>query len=228
MAAGKFVAYYRVSTRRQGRSGLGLEAQQESVRSYLNGGRWRLVAEHTEVESGKVNNRPELNAALAACRVHGATLVVAKLDRLSRDAAFLLTLRDAGVDFIAVDMPEANRMTVGMMAVIAENEREVISSRTKAALAAAKRRGVILGNPQNLSDKARRKGTKASAAARGATAEQRAKDLASIILPLKSRGESLRAIVKDLEAQDIPTPRGGSWTPMGVSRLIQRIEGAHV
>src|SRR5687768_6314303 len=106
-SAGKFVAYYRVSTQRQGRSGLGLEAQQDAVRSYLNGGSWRLVSEFVEVESGKNNDRPQLAAALAACRLHRATLVIAKLDRLSRDAAFLLTLRDAGVEFVAVDMPEA-------------------------------------------------------------------------------------------------------------------------
>src|SRR3954470_15207474 len=110
MARGKFVAYYRVSTQAQGRSGLGLDAQRQAVQDYLNGGRWRLIAEHVEVESGRQNDRPELLKALSACRVHGATLVVAKLDRLSRNAAFLLTLRDAGTDFIAVDLPDANRM----------------------------------------------------------------------------------------------------------------------
>lgn len=115
----KVVAYYRVSAERQGRSGLGLEAQRKAVGDYLPGGRWTLVAEHTEVESGKVNDRPELQKALADCRLHGATLVVAKLDRLSRDAAFLLTLRDAGVEITAADMPDANRLTVGIMAMIA-------------------------------------------------------------------------------------------------------------
>jgi DNA invertase Pin-like site-specific DNA recombinase len=219
---GKFIAYHRVSTKRQGRSGLGLEAQQEAIRSYLNGGRWRLVAEFTEVESGKVNARPQLQAALAACRIHGATLVVSKLDRLSRDAAFLLTLRDAGVDFVAVDMPEANRMTVGIMAVVAEHEREMISSRTRAALAAAKRRGVVLGNPKNLDDRARRQGTLASAKVRGAAADQRSKDLAGIIQPLRKSGASLREIMRELEAQEIPTARGGKWTAASVQRVLTR------
>jgi DNA invertase Pin-like site-specific DNA recombinase len=229
MAAGKFVAYFRVSTKRQGRSGLGLEAQQEAVRAYLNGGSWRLVAEFVEVESGRVNDRPELSAALAACRIHGATLVVAKLDRLSRDAAFLLTLRDAGVEFVAVDMPEANRMTVGIMAVIAEHERETISARTKAALAAARRRGVRLGNPENLTNRARRKGTAMSAEVRGEKADQRAQDLASVVVPLRNRGASLREIMRALEAQEIPTPRGGAWTPTAVRRLLDRIgEGTAV
>src|SRR6478752_175451 len=150
MATGKFVAYYRVSTARQGRSGLGLEAQRHAVAEYLNGGRWKLVAEHIEIESGRKNERTELRAALSACRLHRATLVVAKLDRLSRDAAFLLTLRDSGVNFVAVDMPDANRLTVGIMAMIAEHEAEAISARTRAALAAAKRRGVRLGNPTHL------------------------------------------------------------------------------
>src|ERR671936_413254 len=111
MAIGNFVAYYRVSTARQGRSGRGLDAQKKAVRDYLDGGRWKLVAEFVEVESGKQNARPELEKALAACRLHRATLIVAKLDRLARNAAFLLTLRDAGVDFVAVDLPEANRLT---------------------------------------------------------------------------------------------------------------------
>jgi DNA invertase Pin-like site-specific DNA recombinase len=124
------------------------------VRSFLNGGSWALISEFTEVESGKVNNRPELLKALAASRVHGATLVVAKLDRLSRDAHFLLTLEKAGVDFVATDMPNANRLTVGIMALVAQQEREAISARTCAALAAARERGVKLGRPENLSNRA--------------------------------------------------------------------------
>jgi DNA invertase Pin-like site-specific DNA recombinase len=145
VAMGRFVAYYRVSTAKQGRSGLGLDAQREAVRAYLNGGNWTLLAEHTEVESGKVDDRPELTNALHTCRLTGATLVIAKLDRLSRDAHFLLGLEKAGVEFVAVDMPNANRLTVRLMAVIAQEEREMITARTKAALAAAKARGVRLG-----------------------------------------------------------------------------------
>src|SRR5690242_3194944 len=145
MAEGRLIAYYRVSTARQGRSGLGLEAQRSAVRVFLNGGHWTLLAEHTEVESGKQDARPELTKALNSCRLTGATLVIAKLDRLSRDAAFLLNLEKSGVEFVAADMPNANRLTVRLMAVIAQEERELISDRTKSALAAAKARGVRLG-----------------------------------------------------------------------------------
>ena len=145
MADGKFIAYFRVSTAKQGKSGLGLEGQRAAVMAYLNGGSWNLAAEFTEVESGKNNDRPELAKAMHMCRLTGATLVIAKLDRLSRDAHFLLGLEKAGVDFVAADMPAANRMTIGIMAVVADEERRMISARTKAALDAAKARGAKLG-----------------------------------------------------------------------------------
>src|SRR6478672_7066864 len=146
---GKFVSYLRVSTKRQGDSGLGLEAQRAAVETWLNGGRWQLVEEHVEVESGKRDdNRPALAKAFDACRAFNAKLVIAKLDRLSRDAHFLLGLEKAGVEFVAVDMPHANRLTVGIMALVAEQEREAISQRTKAALNAAKARGTRLGMPK--------------------------------------------------------------------------------
>lgn len=224
MAHGKFIAYHRVSTKRQGRSGLGLDAQRKAVEDYLNGGRWTLVAEFTEVESGKHNDRPELAKALAACRLHSATLVVAKLDRLSRNAAFLLTLRDSGVDFVCADMPEANRMTIGIMAIIAEHEREAISQRTKAALAAAKRRGAKLGNPDHLTAKARKLGVRASAKRRTAIARQRADDLAPIIAELQGDGAtSLRELARGLNERGIPTARGGTWTATQVQRLLARL-----
>ena len=138
MVSGRFVAYYRVSTDRQGRSGLGLDAQRKAVEDYLNGGGWQLVGQFTEVESGKLDGRPELGKALAACRLHKAKLVIAKLDRLSRDAHFLLGLQKAGVPFVAADMPHADDFTVGILAMVAQKEREMISARTKAALAATK------------------------------------------------------------------------------------------
>src|SRR4030095_6427931 len=142
----KFVAYLRVSTQRQGRSGLGLEAQRESVRQFVASRNGTIIApEYVEVESGKTNDRPQLAKALKRCRLTGATLVVARLDRLSRNAAFLITLRDSSVQFVAVDMPEANTMTVGVLAVVAQHMREMISANTKAALAAATTRGVKLG-----------------------------------------------------------------------------------
>ena len=139
---GRFVAYYRVSTDKQGQSGLGLDAQRQAVMNYLNGGPWKLVDEFTEVESGNSNARPQLQKALAACRRHKAKLVIAKLDRLSRNLAFIATLMDSGVEFVATDNPHANKLTVHILAAVAEHEREAISERTKAALAAAKRRGV--------------------------------------------------------------------------------------
>jgi len=150
MANQKFVSCLRVSTAKQGESGLGLEAQRAAVLDYLNGGRWTLVAEFVETESGADNERPKLAAAMATARAHGARLVIAKLDRLSRDAAFLLGLQRAGVRFVAADMPEANEMVVGIMAVVAEAERKMISKRTKDALAAAKARGVKLGPKPKL------------------------------------------------------------------------------
>src|SRR3954447_16722721 len=160
MAKGAFVAYYRVSTERQGRPGLGLDAQRKAVEDFLNGGNWRLVAEFKEIESGKHSDRPALAKAFRACRLHGAKLVIAKLDRLSRDAHFLLGLEKAGVDFVAADMPTANRLTVGIMAMVADEERRLISKRTKGALAAAKKRGVKLGGDRGarLSRAARKDG----------------------------------------------------------------------
>ena len=128
MAEGKWISYLRVSTDRQGRSGLGLEAQRTAVEDYLNGGQWKLIKEFVEVESGKRSDRPKLAEAIQACRVHGAKLVIAKLDRLSRDAHFLLGLEKAGVDFVAADMPNANRLTVGIMAMVAEEERRMSAS----------------------------------------------------------------------------------------------------
>src|SRR4029077_929149 len=135
---GKFVAYFRVSTDRQGKSGLGLEAQREAVMDYLNGGSWQLVDEFTEVESGKHSDRPQLVTALAACKKHRAKLVIAKLDRLSRNLAFIATLMDSGVEFVAVDNPHANKLTVHILAAVAQHEREMIAQRTRDALLAAK------------------------------------------------------------------------------------------
>src|SRR5215472_18823823 len=193
MAKGKFIAYYRVSTAKQGESGLGLEAQRSAVLDYLNGGRWKLVGEFKEVESGKKNDRPALAKALAACRVHGATLIIAKLDRLARNVAFISNLMESGVDFEAVDFPQANRLTVHILAAVAEHEAKVISERTKAALSAAKRRGVKLGGFRGTTiTKAMRR---ASAEAVAKQADARAADLCPIIAELQATGaRSLRAI----------------------------------
>jgi DNA invertase Pin-like site-specific DNA recombinase len=225
MAEGRFIAYYRVSTARQGRSGLGLEAQRAAVQDYLNGGRWTLAAEFTEVESGKQNDRPQLSAALTACRVHRATLVIAKLDRLSRNAAFLLSLRDAGVDFVAADMPGANALTVGILACVAEAEREAISTRTKAALAAAKARGVRLGNPDNLSRASATRGRRLGTAAISKRAAERAADLGPMIRALQEEGHSsLNRLADALNERSVPAARGGEWTAVQVQRVLARLD----
>ncbi|MDP2621713.1 MAG: recombinase family protein [Hyphomicrobiales bacterium] len=214
MNKGKFVAYYRVSTARQGRSGLGLEAQRKAVEDYLNGGGWQIVAEFTEVESGRKADRPELAKALAAARLHKATLVIAKLDRLSRDAHFLLGLHKAGVEFVACDLPSANRLTVTVLAAVAEHEREMISQRTKAALAAAKRRGVKLGG-----DRGQKPSQTAQEAGRAAIAKRvaaRAADLKPTLDELA--GLTLQAAADELNRRRIPTARGGGWSPVQVKR----------
>jgi DNA invertase Pin-like site-specific DNA recombinase len=226
MAEGRFIAYYRVSTAQQGRSGLGLEAQQAAVRDYLNGGRWELLREFTEVESGKRSDRPELAKALAACRVHRATLVIAKLDRLSRNAAFLLNLRDAGVEFVCADMPAANRLTVGIMALVAEEEARMISARTKAALAAAKARGTVLGGARaGAAERARGVAAKGTAAIR-AKAEARAADLAPMIAAWQAAGITSQAgLARALNGAGVPSARGGTWSNVQVAALLARIEG---
>lgn len=218
----KFIAYYRVSTARQGHSGLGLDAQRSAVRDFLRTRGWPPIAEFTEIESGRKNNRPELAKALRACRLHNATLVIAKLDRLARNAAFLLNLKDAGVDFVAVDMPEANRLTVGIMALVAEEEAQAISRRTKAALAEAKRRGVKLGNPQNLGN--RTLGNRKSAIAREKRADEYARDAVSMIEEIRNSGiDTLTGIAVELGRRGIHTPRGlKTWSPGQVKRVEQR------
>jgi DNA invertase Pin-like site-specific DNA recombinase len=217
---GAFVSYLRVSTRAQGQSGLGLDAQRKAVADYLNGGRWSLIAEYVEVESGANDERPKLAEALARCRIHDATLVIAKLDRLSRDAHFLLGLQKAGVKFVATDMPEANELIVGIMAVVAQAERKMISARTKAALQAAKERGVKLGGDRGNLREVSAKGRQAALEARRKTIRQRAGDLAPIITELKAKGiTSLRGTANELNARGVPAARGGRWTAVQVGRL---------
>jgi DNA invertase Pin-like site-specific DNA recombinase len=214
---GKFIAYYRVSTDQQGKSGLGLAAQREAVASYLNGGSWTLVAEFTEIESGKRADRPQLAAALAACKKHRAKLVIAKLDRLSRNLAFIATLMDSGVEFVAVDNPHANKLTVHILAAVAQHEREMIAQRTKDALQAAKARGKVLGNPKL--DVARVRAFEANREA----ASQFAANVLPVIQQIRASGvESLRGIARALTARGIRTARGGEWSAVQVSDILQR------
>lgn len=224
MAAGRFIAYYRVSTARQGRSGLGLEAQKAAVQEYLNGGRWKLIEEVTEIESGKRNDRPALAKALAACRIHNATLVIAKLDRLARNVAFVANLMDAGVEFIAADLPQANRLTVHVLAAIAEHEAAAISTRTKAALARAKARGTRLGGDRGNLPRVAKVGAKASVTARRAMAAARARDLSVVIADLRSQGHtSLRQLAEGLNGREIAAPRGGAWQAAQVARVLEQM-----
>jgi DNA invertase Pin-like site-specific DNA recombinase len=224
MAEGKWISYLRVSTQRQGKSGLGLEAQRNAVTEYLNGGQWSLVKEYVEIESGKRSDRPKLAEAIQACRAYGAKLVIAKLDRLSRDAHFLLGLEKAGVDFVAADMPNANRLTVGIMAMVAEEERRMISKRTKDALQAAKRRGVKLGGDRGVAPTVRIR--KLAAEAIQARADAKAADIAPIIAELRAAGVTSRTgIAAGLNDKGIPTPRGnGEWTATQVSRVLERLD----
>jgi DNA invertase Pin-like site-specific DNA recombinase len=207
---GSFVAYYRVSTDRQGRSGLGLAAQQQTVRAFVAGG--QVITEFTEVETGKRNDRPELAKALAACRRHKAKLVIAKLDRLSRNLAFIAAMMDSGVEFVAVDNPYASRLTLHILAAVAEHEREMIAERTRAALQAAKARGTRLG----------RYGAEVLAPAYRQAAMERARQIAPVLADLKNQGLSTRAMAGALTARGIPTPAGGKWHPASVARLLDR------
>ena len=224
MATGKFVSYLRVSTQRQGKSGLGLEAQRQAVTDYLNGGRWKLVQEVIEVESGKRKDRPELLRALALCRVHGAKLLIAKLDRLARNVAFIANLMEAGVEFEAVDLPQANRLTLHVMAALAEHEAAAISARTKAALAAAKARGKQLGGYRWDIQRVARRGNKASATVRAEQANKRSQDILPVIDAIKAEGNtSLREIAAALNERGITTPRGGEWSATQVQRVLARL-----
>jgi DNA invertase Pin-like site-specific DNA recombinase len=221
MASGKFVAYYRVSTQKQGRSGLGLEAQQATVAQYLNGGAWELIAEFTEIETGKGSNalakRPQLRAALDACKKHKATLIIAKLDRLARNVHFVSGLIESGVEFIAADMPQANKVMIQMHAVMSEWERDAISARTKAALAAAKARGVVLGRTgaANL---------RPNIEQRQRAADEFAEGMRATLEGFKVRGLSQRDMVAELNRIGSKAPKGGEWQLKTLQRVIARLK----
>jgi DNA invertase Pin-like site-specific DNA recombinase len=207
---GRFISYYRVSTKRQGQSGLGLEAQKAQVLAYLNGGQWELLQEYTEIESGKsTTNRPVLRQALEHCRKAKATLVIAKLDRLARNVAFISGLIESKVRFVAADMPDADKTMLQIYAVMAERERDAISKRTKEALAVAKARGVRLGRGEEMH----------------ANADAFAKTMAPIVAQMQADGAtSVRKLCEALNTQVIPTFRGeGTWHVPTVHRLLTRL-----
>ena len=222
----KIVAYHRVSTVRQGTSGLGLEAQTKAIEDLAHARGATVIGSFTEVESGKNNDRPELAKALHLAKVTGATLVIAKLDRLSRNAAFLLTLRDSGAAFMAADMPDANDLTVGIMALVAQQEREAISKRTREALAAAKARGTKLGNPNGARALLRAgKGNRAAVQTIKSNADRHAANLAPVIEALRSEGiTSLGATAVALNERGMLTPRGGHWHKSSVRNLLERVD----
>jgi DNA invertase Pin-like site-specific DNA recombinase len=211
----QYIAYYRVSTDRQGASGLGLEAQRAAVLQHIGAG--KLTAEYTEVESGKKHtNRPQLLAALQECRRKKAMLVIAKLDRLGRNVAFISALMDSGADFVCCDNPHANRLMLHMLAAFAEHEREQISHRTKVALAAAKARGVKLGNPRPQ---------QALDMARAVHISRRpAPEILNIMRSLEGQGMSYRAIARELNQLNIRTSRGCQWFGATVKAALQQQE----
>lgn len=217
----QFVTYYRVSTQRQGASGLGLEAQRQAVEQYLAGRDKTVLASFTEVETGKGGNalekRPQLRLALEMCRKTGSTLLIAKLDRLARNVHFVSGLIETGVDFIAADMPNANKVMIQMHAVMSEWERDQISERTRAALAAAKARGVVLGatGPANL---------KTCNDQRHQKADEFRERLRPVLDGMVSQGLTRRAMVDRLNALGIKAPMGGAWSLGQVQRLFESPE----
>lgn len=227
MENGRFIAYYRVSTKRQGRSGLGLEAQTATVAEHVIRERGKVLASFTEIESGKRSeNRPQLAEALSLCRVMNATLIIAKLDRLARDVAFISKLmKSSDVTFVACDLAGADKTTIHVLAAVAEREAEAISARTKAALAAAKARGTHLGGMRTNSNTIHVEGVKASAESRHLKAISKAKDLLPIIRIFQREGAAtLRDIAAKLNEKGIPTARGGAWSAVQVQRILHRAQ----
>lgn len=216
----RYVAYFRVSTVRQGQSGLGLEAQQAAVRNFV-GSEASIVAEYTEIESGRKNSRPQLQAAIERAKQANAVLLVAKLDRLARNVAFLATLMESHVRFKAVDLPAADEFTLHILAAVAQKEATAISTRTRDALAAKKARGDTLGTPANLT---------AEAVARGLTVRQQNarqhlgnKQAAQLASLLRATGMTLRGIAARLNESGYSTRTGKAFHPMGVQRLLKRL-----
>jgi len=215
----EYISYYRVSTRKQEKSGLGLDAQKTAVRNFLKSDDI-LLGEYQEAESGKDNHRPELQKAIEQCKATGATLLIAKLDRLSRNAAFILTLRDSKIQFVCADMPTANNVTIGIMAILAQDERERISQRTKVALAELKAKGIKLGSPNNLSEKSRK--TSIHVRQNNALEDENNRKATAMIVLMKNSGKSFYSIAKHLNENGFRTRNDKSFSQMSVKRLFDR------
>lgn len=216
-----FVTYLRVSTDRQGKSGLGLEAQRAAVLDHV-AGKGEIAAEYVEIESGKRNERPQLAQAMAEAKRIGAVLLIAKLDRLARNVAFIANLLESGVEIAAADMPEANRFLLHVMAAVAEHEAQAISDRTRAALAAAKVRGVKLGWSMPERKDEQRQASRKGAAKNAQKADQHAANVLPIIRQIAAGGASLRQIADELNARGIKTARGGLWYAATVRNIMAR------
>lgn len=216
----KYTPYYRVSTEKQGKSGLGLHAQRNIVLSYISNDLEKLDGEFVEVESGKKDNRIQLQNAIDYCKQKGNTLLIPKLDRLSRNVAFIFKLRDEKVDFVCCDIPDANTLTIGIFATLAQHERELISSRTKQALAAKKEQGFKLGTPENLTDDARKKGTEAII--EKAKENRNNKRASNYIVSMRDSGMKYQEIADQLNIDGFRTARDKYFTPTAVRRLYMR------
>lgn len=209
----KFVSYVRVSTAEQGQSGLGLEAQGQAVSEYVSRMSCDLIAQFVEVESGSRNDRPQLKAAIDLCKRQKATLIIAKLDRLARNVAFISTLMESGISFLAADNPHANKLMIHMLAAFAEHERDQIRARTKAALAAAKARGVVLG----------RYGREVLSKRNKLQAGEQARQLAPVLTELRSNSLTFSEMARIMNERCIPTARGRRWHAATVHRLFHRV-----
>lgn len=217
----KYISYLRVSTKRQGESGLGIEAQKSAVTQFLKHDD-ELVAVYRETESGKKNNRPMLMKAIEECRKQGATLLIAKLDRLSRNASFIFTLRDAKVDFVCCDMANANPVTVGIMAVLSQDERERISQRTRNALAELKAKGIELGKPENLTDYSRQRSIEVRQ--KEARENENNRRATAFITSMRSENISYHKIAERLNEYGFKTRQSKLFTAMAVKRLFDRYQ----
>ncbi|MGB1307443.1 MAG: recombinase family protein [Oceanihabitans sp.] len=216
----KYIAYYRVSSKHQGLSGLGLEAQKSTVRRFLSAND-KLLTEYEEIETGKSNTREQLNLAIAHCQKSDSILIIAKLDRLSRNVVFISKLMETNIEFVACDMPHATKFTLHIFAALAEQEAKYISDRTIAALKELKRKGVKLGNPQNLTDEARRKGTQKLV--KNAVKNPRNKMATLAIIGMRENEKlSYRAIAMQLNKNDYRTSRGKEFSASQVLILYDR------